>query len=68
MLLGGVATAITTDNFDAQGTAQTIVTAALGLAAGYSHLWKPLGVVGPASQPGALDRATASFGLGRVAG
>ncbi len=60
----GIVSAATTDTFDAKGAATTIVTALLGLAASYSHLWKPLGVVGPADRPGVLDRVTAGVGLG----
>lgn len=63
--VGGVLAAIGTDTFDAKGTATAIVTAFLSLAASYQNGWKPLGVVG-GNEPGVLDRATATFGLGRT--
>lgn len=61
--VGGILVAVGTDTFDAKGTASTIITTFLALAASYQNGWKPLGVVGGPDQPGVIDRATARVGI-----
>lgn len=62
--VAGVLTAIGSDGTTGFNKVATdIIVAFFAMASSYSNLWKPFKVVGPADQPGALDRVAPNLGV-----